>query len=210
VPGTVPRGSRHSTPGNVFSPLGRAILDRLDRGIVLMDEQGQVVDLNALAARLIRTCDGISLRSGRLAFADVRLNDRLLQAITSHKAGVPDGRAVIGARIRCKDGDPYRILVVPVLADIDERDVAFFVLLYPPNGQIGISSDVLREVYGLTRAQADVARSLFGGLSAEQTARALGLSVNTVRSHLKQIFTRCEVSSQAELMHLLALGPHEL
>ncbi len=93
---------------------------------------------------------------------------------------------------------------------MDERDVAFFVLLYPPNGQIGISSDVLREVYGLTRAQADVARSLFGGLSAEQTARSLGLSLNTVRSHLKQIFTRCDVSSQAELLHLLALGPHEL
>jgi DNA-binding CsgD family transcriptional regulator len=31
-----------------------------------------------------------------------------------------------------------------------------------------------------------------------------------VRSHLKQIFTKCEVKSQAELMHLLAQGPSSL
>jgi len=65
-------------------------------------------------------------------------------------------------------------------------------------------------VYGLTPAQAAVARSLFAGHSVEQTAQALDLSLNTVRTHLKQIFTKCEVNSQAELLHLLAMGPHEL
>ena len=59
-------------------------------------------------------------------------------------------------------------------------------------------------------AQADVARSLFAGHSVEETARLLGLSPNTVRTHLKQVFTKCEVNSQAELMHLLALGPQDL
>ena len=65
-------------------------------------------------------------------------------------------------------------------------------------------------MYGLTPAQARVARSLFAGRSVEETAGALDLSLNTVRTHLKQIFTKCEVNSQAELMHLLALGPREL
>jgi DNA-binding CsgD family transcriptional regulator len=55
-----------------------------------------------------------------------------------------------------------------------------------------------------------VARSLFAGQSVEETAAALGLSLNTVRTHLKSIFTRCSVQSQRELLHLLATGPLEL
>jgi DNA-binding CsgD family transcriptional regulator len=65
-------------------------------------------------------------------------------------------------------------------------------------------------VYGLTAAQSAVASSLFAGRSVEETANALDLSLNPVRTHLKQIFTKCEVNSQAELLYLLAMGPHEL
>jgi DNA-binding CsgD family transcriptional regulator len=117
---------------------------------------------------------------------------------------------VLAARVRCKGSDPYRIVVRPVPADSDERKVAFFALLYAPNGLHGISIEVLHQVYGLTPAQSAVARSLFAGRSVEETANELDLSLNTVRSHLKQIFTKCEVNSQAELLHLLAMGPHDL
>ena len=98
----------------------------------------------------------------------------------------------------------------PVPADVDEREVAFVAVIYAPNEQREISLAVLRDLYGLTLAQARVARSLFAGRSAERTAAALDLSLNTVRTHLKQIFTRCEVPSQAELLHLLAQGPQRL
>ena len=69
---------------------------------------------------------------------------------------------------------------------------------------------MLRDLYGLTAAQAAVTAYLFEGQSVEQTAEQLGLSVNTVRSHLKCIFTKCGVHSQTELLHLLDLGPHAI
>jgi len=118
VPGKVSRGSFHFMQADGFSGLGRIILDKLDRGVILIDARGRVVDANTLA--------------------------------------------------------------------------------------------VLRDLYGLTPAQARVARSLFADRSVEATAAALDLSLNTVRTHLKQIFTRCEVPSQAELLHLLAQGPQRL
>jgi DNA-binding CsgD family transcriptional regulator len=86
----------------------------------------------------------------------------------------------------------------------------FYVLIYGPREWRDISIEVLVEVYGLTRAQAEVARNLFAGQSVEQTAASLDLSRNTVRTHLKQIFTRCEVRSQRDLLHLLATGPQDL
>jgi DNA-binding CsgD family transcriptional regulator len=210
VPRTVPRGSFHLPQGKVFTRLGRTILDKLDRGVILMDAKGKVVDSNTLAARVIRAGDGIALRSGRLVFADPVLDARMVQAVVRREAGTLNDRAVIAARVRCNGSDAYSIVVTSVPPDADERDVAFFALLYAPNGQRDISTDVLRELYGLTRAQADVARSLFAGRSVEDTARALDLSLNTVRTHLKHVFTRCAVGSQAELLHLLTNGPNRL
>ena len=210
VPRTVPRGPVQVPQGNVFTALGRTILDRLDRGVVLLDAQGCIVEANSHALQVIRNCNGIRLRAGRLAFTDPVLDDRMQQAIAGHGAAQRSGRAVLAARVRCKGSDPYRIVVRPVPPDADERKVAFFALLFAPNGLNGISVEVLRQVYGLTPAQSAVARSLFAGRSVEETANELDLSLNTVRSHLKQIFTKCEVNSQGELLRLLAMGPHEL
>jgi DNA-binding CsgD family transcriptional regulator len=196
--------------GRTVTALGRTILDRLDRGVVLLDAQGCIVDANSHALQVIRNCNGIRLRAGRLAFTDPVLDDRMQQAIAGHGAAQRSGRAVLAARVRCKGSDPYRIVVRPVPPDADERKVAFFALLFAPNGLNGISFEVLRQVYGLTPAQSAVARSLFAGRSVEETANELDLSLNTVRSHLKQIFTKCEVNSQGELLRLLAMGPHEL
>jgi DNA-binding CsgD family transcriptional regulator len=196
--------------GHVFTVLGRTILDRLDRGVVLLDAQGRIVDANSHALHVIRHCNGMRVHAGRLAFNDPVLDEQMQQVIAGYGSPQRGGRAVLAARVRCKGSDPYRIVVRPVPPDADERKVAFFALLYAPNGMHGISVDVLRQVYGLTPAQSAVACSLFAGLSVEETANELELSLNTVRTHLKQIFTKCEVNSQAELLHLLALGPHDL
>jgi DNA-binding CsgD family transcriptional regulator len=204
----VPRGSVQPPPGSVFTPLGRAILDRIDRGVVLLDAQGRIVDANSHALQVIRNSGGIRVRAGRLWFDDPVLDGQLQRALAVN--GARGGRAVLAARVRCKGSEPYRVVIRAAPPDADERKVAFFALLYAPNGLQGISIEVLRQVYGLTPAQASVARSLFAGRSVEETAQSLGLSRNTVRTHLKQIFTRCEVNSQAELLHLLALGPQEL
>jgi DNA-binding CsgD family transcriptional regulator len=125
-------------------------------------------------------------------------------------SGAVDRIVALAARVSRSNGASYRVVVTPVPRDADERDVAFVALIYAPDEQRDISTDVLRELYALTPAQAQVARSLFAGRSVEESAAALNLSLNTVRTHLKQIFTRCEVQSQAELLHLLAQGPQHL
>jgi len=196
--------------GSVFSPLGRFILDRLDRGVVLLDARGCIVDANSHALHVIRNCSGISVRAGRLSFADRELDQQLRDGLASHGSSRRSERAVLAARVRCRGSEPYCVVIRALAPETHERKVSFLALLYAPNGLQGISIEVLRQVYGLTPAQASVARSLFAGHSVEETARALDLSLNTVRTHLKQIFTKCGVNSQAELLHLLALGPHDL
>ena len=208
VPGKVSRGPFHLVQAGGFSGLGRIILDKLDRGVVLLDARGRVLDANSLAVRLLKAGDGMALRSGRFVFADAALELRLSRMIATAWRG-RSGRH-FAARVSRSAGAPYRVVVTPVPEGADERDVAFVALIYAPDEQRDISTDVLRELYALTPAQAQVARSLFAGRSVEESAAALNLSPNTVRTHLKQIFTRCEVQSQAELLHLLAQGPQHL
>ena len=209
-PGTVPRGSFPLPAAGGFSALGRLVLDRLDRGVILLDQRRRVQDANVLARRVLADGNGVAIRGGRFVFLDPALDERLSRLIDGYGSSPRGALRSMAARVRHNRSPPYRVLVSPVPPDADERGISFFVLIYGPREWRDISADVLVEVYGLTPAQAEVARSLFVGQSVEETATALGLSQNTVRTHLKQIFSRCEVQSQRELLHLLATGPQGL
>jgi DNA-binding CsgD family transcriptional regulator len=118
---------------------------------------------------------------------------------------------VVAASVKRAGSATCRVLVAPLLLeDAHAAKAAYIAVIYAPSEQRTITAEVLLEIYGLTRAQADVARRLYAGLSVEETATELKLSLNTVRTHLKQIFSKCEVQSQAELLHALALGPQSL
>jgi DNA-binding CsgD family transcriptional regulator len=209
MPRKVLRGSLPQSAASAgFTPLVRAILDKLDRGVILLDSEGRVVDSNAIARCVLANGKGLMVRNDRLSFADGDFDSRFDQLLKSH-GKAPGKKRVIAATVKRAGATSCRVLVTPVTApDGEAQIVEFLVLIYAPAEQRDITTEVLLEIYGLTRAQADVARQLYAGLSVEETAAQLRLSLNTVRTHLKQIFSKCEVQSQAELMHTLALGPH--
>lgn len=196
--------------GEALSDVGRLILDRLDRGVLLLDRQGNVIDSNAAATAVLRSGDGLRIRAGRLAFTDPELDgrfDSLLTKGTKERRRADDTMVV---RVRRDKAGECRLVVSRVAEDKNERGIAFTVLIYAPDGPGELSVPLLEKLYGLTKAQAKVAAALFATRSAEGAAQRLELSLNTVRSHLKQIFNKCEVKSQGELMQMLALGPHSL
>lgn len=209
MPGKVPRGSfqpNRSGPG-AFPEHVRFILDQLHRGVILLDAQGKVLDANACALALIRARDGLLVRHGRLAFSDNAVNGRVAALL---EAMSPPGEAPVlnvSAQVKRTGGErPHRIVVLPIPRLADETAM-FVVFVYPGSGAARISQDLLKQLYSFTRAEAEVVAELFAGQSVEQVARTLHVSPNTVRTHLKRIFSKCEVQSQAELMHVLSLGP---
>lgn len=65
---------------------------------------------------------------------------------------------------------------------------------------------VLRERYGLTRAEAAFALEIVKGDGRDAAARRRGISVSTAHSHLTRIFEKTGVHRQAELVHLLMMS----
>ena len=74
-------------------------------------------------------------------------------------ASAARGNSTIAARVKRANASACRVVVSPLHGhgNGDERVVAFVVIIYGPDERREISPAVLRELYGLTRAQADVA-----------------------------------------------------
>jgi DNA-binding CsgD family transcriptional regulator len=61
----------------------------------------------------------------------------------------------------------------------------------------------LKQAFGLTPAEARVANSLLGGKTAEETSEELGVSLETVRTHIKRAYAKLGVSSREGFFHML-------
>lgn len=62
----------------------------------------------------------------------------------------------------------------------------------------------LGSVFGLTSKQREVMLLLMGGTSTEQITRTMGVSLETVRSHIKSIYQKLEVTSREGLFSKIA------
>lgn len=58
-------------------------------------------------------------------------------------------------------------------------------------------------VFGLTRSEAGTACALYGGQSAREIANRLRISIDTVRSHIRQLYLKIGVSGREQLFRQL-------
>lgn len=66
--------------------------------------------------------------------------------------------------------------------------------------------EALRRRFGLTQQEARVAVHLIDGGTVASCAALLGVAVSTVRTHLRAVFSKAEISRQSQLASLLAQG----
>jgi len=189
-----------------------ATLDKLNRGVVLLDARGRVGYANRAARMMAGRRDGVRLHRARLFFDDPQAQSTfdLLLGSTG-----PAARGSVVLRVKGPHTpSAYRVLVsrLDVAGDRGTDDgVGFCVFIYEPNGgQQPVPTTVLRELYGLSAAEARLANELFTGRCLTSAAANCGVRLSTARSVLKTVFAKCEVSSQAELLLLLSLGPRTL
>lgn len=178
-------------------------LDSGPVGVMLLTEQARVLVANSTALEIVAKSSQITIEEGRLRFANRAQGEEVLQQIE---------RA--GARIRLETLHPEQfqidglVLVVAPTHDKSTTRIASNM----PNAALylidskrtkSISPDVLIKLYSFTQAEANVAAKLVQGLSLEETAAALFVSENTVRTHLKRVFAKTGCNRQAELVALV-------
>jgi DNA-binding CsgD family transcriptional regulator len=91
-----------------------------------------------------------------------------------------------------------------LLSGIQRRAAAVFAC--DPETEVGPTTAALRELFGLTPAEANLASVLMTGKSLDEARDELQISLNTAKTQLKAIFSKTSTSRQAELLRLLLLS----
>ena len=152
----------------------------------------------------MRSGGGLLLSKHRLQFTCEGTQVALSSFLSDAKVGA--GESLVLCTKELSKDCTFRVLVSRL-----QDGAGYCVFVYEPNGgQKPLPIQVLQGLYGLTPAEARLTKSLFGGSTLEEAARARGISINTAKYTLKSLFQKCEVRSRAELLLLLSLGPRTL
>ncbi len=189
-------------------------LDRHIIGLILLDELGKPLYINPMAKRILERHGAIDLRSNGLRAYIKHEDEQLHQAIMRATATSP-GTIYQGQSMGLSHPDhhkPLALLVVPSAANqsaewssMSHSQVAVY--LTDPEEPVPIAHDALMDIYGLSEREAKVAVAIANGREVSEIADMHHVSVQTVRSHLKSIFSKTGVNRQVDLIRLLLGGP---
>jgi len=188
--------------------LARATLDGLAAAVVVADAERRARFVNRAAEAVIAQRDGLSVRQGRLVASepdtDAALNRLLAQASATGRArGTVDPSPL--AMPRPSGRRAYVLLAVPLPERTSAADLGAAVLVHvvDPETEGEPRTTVLRRLFGLTAAEAELAVELARGRRLEEVAAERGVQLTTVRSQLQSLFAKMETNHQAELVRLL-------
>lgn len=206
------------------------LFEAAPNGVMAIDAAGNIVQLNAqiekmfgysrdeLIGRPVEVLIPVSFRQ-----AHIGLRKKFAAAPQMRALGT--NRYLFGMR---KNGGEFAVevglnsmatstgdVVVAAIVDISKRKRA--AKKATPLGQTGehvqlgallSNVDLLQSLFHLAAAEARVAALIGTGLSPQQAAEELGISVGNVRTTLKNVFSKVGVSRQSELAVLFTKLTH--
>ena len=188
----------------------QAALDHLPVGIVVLGAGGSVRSSNAAANAAFDEHDGLSLSAAGLQTAHVTQATELRRLIESAcaPASVKPGGGWLQVP-RPSGRRPFVVLVSPLrlpgrALGLDAPKAIAFVT--DPERTPEALERTLARLYGLTPAESIVTAQLLAGASVAELAEQLSITEHTARTHMKRIFDKMCVRTQAELMRVLLKG----
>jgi DNA-binding CsgD family transcriptional regulator len=185
-------------------------LDVLAMPTFLFDEYGRIAHMNRSADTLLKAHDNLSIEDGHLMTGDAsatrKLNFELTNAIHASRG---DGLELNGVVLVPRLGRmPLMLMIAPLrLAGGAAVCGAALLFVFDPESTPPITSDMVRRLFSLSEAEAELAVALCSGKTLDEAAVARGTSINTIRSQLKSIFAKTGTKRQADLVSLLLASP---
>lgn len=172
--------------------------------LAIIDASPRLVHANAALRKLAARRDGLALGQARLIATDAAA-DRALAAATERLVRCdPAARhRLLGAAVpRAGGGRPYLVQALAIGDAGSARQGVLFIVTDPDAG--AHDPHLLRDLLGLTHAEAELATLLARGATLAEAAAARGISVETARTQLKSVLGKTGCRRQAELARVLA------
>ncbi len=191
-------------------------LDRLLMGLILFDKNLQPIYINPVAESILNYHPAISLKNNKVyahefVFTE-NIHKALLLAISSSKDMDPAETSTSMGLKHPNCATILPMIISPVeemLHDFGaEGSYAHAVMCFSdPDRTHPIEAEKLADIYALTSAEASVAIAIANGIKPEEIAQMNNVAISTVRSHIKSIYQKLGINTQAELVKILLTGP---
>jgi DNA-binding CsgD family transcriptional regulator len=184
-------------------------IDSLGVGTIFIAPAGRVMTTNSAAENILRAGDGLFVQKGILSARGSRESKELYGLLhsacqTGAGKGFHQGGAMLVSRLRSQH--PLQILVCPfragnVLMEVCPSAIVFVI---DPDRRPIPDEGSLHRLFNLTPMEARFCLRLLEGMSLSEAAEFSSISINTAKTHLKNIFSKTETTRQSQLVTLLA------
>ncbi|NEJ71345.1 helix-turn-helix transcriptional regulator [Rhizobium phaseoli] len=192
---------------DLFAPhehASQTLFDSIGVGLIYISEQGKVRCRNKSAEALVEAGLPVRITADDKLQLHCQKSAAVLDFLTSRNGMQTKPHTAI---VKGRNQDNYRITLVRLQSDaftefLEGPTVA---LIAEPMMATPLSErrDLLMQLYKLTATEVRIASSIASGHSAREVAVADDISYETVRTHLRNIYSKLGVNSQAGLVSLL-------
>jgi DNA-binding CsgD family transcriptional regulator len=184
------------------------VLEHLDRGVIVLDWAGEIVNLNSAAERLLG--DGLAV-VGRRPVATWHTDAAPLEKYIAETLR-PVAQAIAlrqpprgPVTLRRSVGRPLVVETFPLAGrgPFHLRRAAVVLLVTDPDAAGGTVQAIAQALFHLSPAEVRLGSALLNGESLEAFAEAQAISIETARKRLKSVFEKTDTHRQSELVALL-------
>ena len=202
--------ARRSTLGKSGFSGHRALVDALGVGVFYLSVDRRLLYLNAKAKELLERREGIGLDpTGRFAVADRDCMASIVDLLVWTRSW--DRPIIRTATVR--HNDRGRALQLLLLRPARATAEAFFsgslviVFVSDPDDKHGFRSEAVVKAYGLTKGERRLVDALADGLRVKEIASRHDVSVETVRSQLRDVLGKMGLHGQADIVRTVLTSP---
>ena len=190
---------QENLPLTTVPPIRRAmspmeLYDYLPFGVVFVDVTGAVMEMNRAARELLCYHGSLVLLGGYLvpALHGQAAEMRRLLFDVIHGAS-RTGSMVVESPT---GEEPLEVMVSAVV----DSSASAMIFLNDASREVAPDASFLRETFRMSPAEVRLTERLLSGASLDEAAHTLGVTLNTVRTHLKSIFLKTGARRQSDLL----------
>lgn len=195
----------------VFHGVWAPPLRNSQRPTIEVANDGKVKWINQAAKDHLKTFKGLAISGSILRASRPSLDKKLRDAIARA------AKLRNYAEFNKVNAGADRPISYPVLLGEDDNGAVLLCFVQIAEGSIYVSFgndptlkaqiEMAGVLYGLSRAQMDIAIKVANGSDLAEAASQMGISINTARTHMRRMFDKTDARSQIDLLRLfLSLG----
>ncbi len=183
-----------------------AAVESLATGLVVVDGGLHVRGINSAAERVMRETGVLAVVDGQLRSIASQSGASISEALAACREGRLDrgGASVIVPARGSAGGLLVQIVPLPRATIGRPADAVAAVFLSGPATQDVAPMEALVHHYGLTPSETRVLLAILRGETPRDIAKANGLALPTIRTHLSRLFDKTGANGQTDLVRLVA------